>query len=476
MEYARIEACLMPTPYQLPERFQVVDRLKVVLEREARTRERLATAIETLRASGLFAVVRPYEESREIFESNSLEGLGPDLRATHQILAGADSSIEDTLAVLTMAEDPDLLAVIGMHGARLLVERIRSQGGGWTEYDLRSLHSMICEGEDYAGMYKRYHVRIGGPDAHEPVLPIDVPATMHSLVTWLNECDRSVSASVRAAVAHAWLTHIHPFEDGNGRVARLLANSVLQRSGMPPAIVKASSQRGAYLDALRYSDEGGDIFPLMDLFISTAQRYVRELSKPATLEGIIDRELAGRSDNDYERWARAFREFESVFVAELKTQRLSVKHHGFLDAESFQYIQTLNARGNAWLLSVLDEEDHELLLWFGYPTPEIRNRIRGDRLNPAIFFSVRNDGTFGYHPFRGVRSELEGLTQIAVYAGVPDRFYALVNDQVRVGGVRQSAADVAAIVGRAFRARNIPLEKSLTAFPRVAPPAVRQGQ
>ena len=90
--------------------------------------------------------------------------------------------------------------------------------------------------------------------------------------------------------------------------------------------------------------------------------------------------------------------------------------------------------------------------------------------------SVRNDGTFGYHPFRGVRSELEGLTQIAVYAGVPDRFYALVNDQVRVGGVRQSAADVAAIVGRAFRARNIPLEKSLTAFPRVAPPAVRQGQ
>lgn len=460
-EYRRITSCLSDTPYLLPERFQIAERLRIVLDRENRAREKLDSALTTLRATGLFAIVQPYEESREIYESNSLEGLGPDLKSTHDILSQGNATVEETLATLSIAQDSSLLAVIGLHGARLLARRIGQQVPGWTEYDFRSLHAMICEGEAHAGGYKRYHVRIGGPDAHEPILPIDVPAAMHLLTEWLNECDSTVSPSVRAATAHAWLTHIHPFEDGNGRIARLLANNILQTSHMPPAIVKASSQRGAYLDALRYSDQGGDIFPLMDLFVSTAQRYVRELSKPSTLEGIIDRELAGRSDTQYERWARDFRNFKDIFIAELRIQRLSVKEHGFLDAESFQYIQDLNARGNSWLMSVLDESSHELLLWFGYPTMSIRRRVRSRRPSPAIYFSVRNDQQFGFHPFRPVGQELQGLTQLAVYPGSPSRTYVVVNDNVHSGEAANVAAKAAEIIGKAFRAGRIPAERSL---------------
>lgn len=99
-QYASILACLNETPYQLPERFQVVDRLAVALERERRVQERLSAALETLRKSGLFAVVAPFQESKEIFESNALEGLGPNLRQTHEILSSAGSTVEEALAEL----------------------------------------------------------------------------------------------------------------------------------------------------------------------------------------------------------------------------------------------------------------------------------------------------------------------------------------------------------------------------------------
>ena len=60
---------------------------------------------------------------------------------------------------------------------------------------------------------------------------------------------------VLATKLHHDFVLIHPFDDGNGRVARLLVNYVLLRSGYPPVIIR-SDDKPAYLTALRLADAG----------------------------------------------------------------------------------------------------------------------------------------------------------------------------------------------------------------------------
>lgn len=79
--------------------------------------------------------------------------------------------------------------------------------------------------------------------------------------------ERHLSEGVAADVEAAWLHHrftqIHPFQDGNGRVARALASLVLVRAGLFPLVV-TRDDNPTYLDALNAGDRG-DLQPLVDL-------------------------------------------------------------------------------------------------------------------------------------------------------------------------------------------------------------------
>lgn len=63
-----------------------------------------------------------------------------------------------------------------------------------------------------------------------------------------------------AAVFHYRFVRIHPFDDGNGRMARIFMNFILMRFGYPPAVIKVED-RPAYLRALRTADATGDLEP-----------------------------------------------------------------------------------------------------------------------------------------------------------------------------------------------------------------------
>jgi len=78
------------------------------------------------------------------------------------------------------------------------------------------------------------------------------------------KCRRCAGGSApprAAAIAHYNLVRIHPFDDGNGRGARILMNLILLRAGYPPAIIR-SADRAGYLEALRQAD-GGDVEPFI---------------------------------------------------------------------------------------------------------------------------------------------------------------------------------------------------------------------
>ena len=124
-------------------------------------------------------------------------------------------------------------------------------GGGTTSYTI------------HAGQYKTRPnsviTRYG--DRFEYASPEETPALMSSLVDWYNEAEKSgqYTPVELAALFHYRYIRIHPFEDGNGRIARLMVNYILARHDWPMIVVR-SRNKNEYLDALHQSDlEVGEI-------------------------------------------------------------------------------------------------------------------------------------------------------------------------------------------------------------------------
>src|SRR5690606_39184812 len=108
-------------------------------------------------------------------------------------------------------------------------------------FELRQLHSLIVVDQRFGGKYRTKDVGIGGTKFRPPS-HFDVPKCMDDFSDWWTA--GTGDPVLDATVAHAWLTHIHPYEDGNGRLARLLANFVLAQSKYPPLVIRAGRDRG----------------------------------------------------------------------------------------------------------------------------------------------------------------------------------------------------------------------------------------
>ena len=92
-------------------------------------------------------------------------------------------------------------------------------------------------------------------DRFEYASPQETPALMTDLVDWYNEAEAEgkLSAVELATLFHYRYIRIHPFEDGNGRIARLMVNYILARHGLPMLVVRHRYKQ-QYLDALHQAD------------------------------------------------------------------------------------------------------------------------------------------------------------------------------------------------------------------------------
>jgi Fic family protein len=122
-----------------------------------------------------------------------------------------------------------------------------------------------------SGPYGREKVHFEAPEAAR------VEAEMSAFLAWF-ESDSGLDPVAKAAVAHLWFVTIHPFEDGNGRIARAIADLALARSeGNPQRFYSMSAQirleREAYYDTLERAQKGGlDIAGWMSWFLDCLER------------------------------------------------------------------------------------------------------------------------------------------------------------------------------------------------------------
>lgn len=161
----------------------------------------------------------------------------------------------------------------------LMVDEAMS-GKPMTEAFIRQLHKVMLR-EDYevpvkspSGVITSYTVHAGiyktRPNSVKTpagtmfyyATPEETPALMSDLVRWYNEADASnlYSPIELAAIFHYRYIRIHPFEDGNGRIARLMVNYILKRHGWPMMVVKTKN-KSSYLTALAQADANVGLVP-----------------------------------------------------------------------------------------------------------------------------------------------------------------------------------------------------------------------
>jgi len=235
--------------------------------------------------------LRQYFKIKNIYHSNAIEGNLLDIGETRQVIelgfTITGKSLKDQAEAKNLAHAVDFLETLVRDGTKPI-----------TEFDIRQIHGLVLKGidDENAGAYRKVKVQISGSE-YEPPSPEHVPHEMHGFGKWLSEVSCSTDgfasekAILYAACAHTWLVYIHPFIDGNGRVARLLMNLILMRCGFPIAII-TREDRLRYYDALEES-QSSDLSSFVSLLVESIHESLEEY------------EAAAAEQRDREEWARS---------------------------------------------------------------------------------------------------------------------------------------------------------------------------
>ena len=198
---------------------------------------------------------------------------------------------------------------------------------------------------------------------HEYCPPIHVESEMDQLIKLYGEYqEKRVPPEILAAWLHHRFTQVHPFQDGNGRVARSLASIVLLRAGGFPLDISRDLRKD-YIDALEAAD-AGDLQPLINLFQQTQISILREAFKalklPLTHAAVSEKlkrrqELATFSKWSMEEltaWYKTLRKITlDCFQSEAETLNKEFKElyegfEAFLEENNSEVIMQIVMRGN----------------------------------------------------------------------------------------------------------------------------------
>ncbi|SHL26040.1 Fic family protein [Hymenobacter psychrotolerans] len=272
--------------------------------------------------------IKPEQEARIFqkfrldwnYNSNSIEGnkltYGETAAFLMEGLTAKGKPLKDHLDIKGHNEAIDFLLALQRKDSEL------------TEADIRALHTMIlvepyqneaqtAEGHPTTktirlGEYKSSpnHVKTATGAIHYYASVEDTPIMMRELIEWYRENRDTMHPLVLSTLFHHRFVGIHPFDDGNGRMTRLLSNLILMRSGFPPLIIR-QDEKSEYYGVLSQADVGVTE-PLIQHFaerlIRSLETYIKgakgeDISEPTDIDKEIALFVAGFSEEEIKKEA-----------------------------------------------------------------------------------------------------------------------------------------------------------------------------
>ncbi len=360
--------------------------------------QELSDRVREMRSTGKLSPdvlygIRKFFRIKSIYHSNAIEGNGLDVGETRLV-------VEQGLTISGKPLKDQAEAQNLSHALDFLEELAKASNRPISETDIRQIHALVLQGlNDGAGAYRTVPVQISG-SAFPPPAPETVSAQMQEFSDWLgavsvpnDEEFAGVDGFLAAATAHTWFVTIHPFIDGNGRVARLILNLLLMRFGFPIAII-SKEDRSRYYDTLEES-QGSDLtaFALLleecveeslDEWVHAAQEQREKLEWTQSLAQKLSEKERKRFRNEYEVWRNAMELLKSYFRQTVNSideatayADLFLKDFGQLEFEKYESLRHGNSAKRTWFLRVDFRSSNisaRYLFFFGFSSDALRSR------------------------------------------------------------------------------------------------------
>ena len=250
-------------------------KLKERLEERRAVRDPFVTALspsdlkelETLEARGELRVLHlselDWNRFKEAFtyDTNAIEGSLVEAKEVADILRKRkwpdDRSKEDISETYGVAEAVDYIRRTSEHVSLKLI---------------KNLHKIVFKNsKPFAGKFREKGVEVVVADAygnvvHRGASSQQVERMLRELIRWYYRNKKKCPPLVLAAVVHNQFENIHPFQDGNGRVGRLLLNNILLKHNLPPLNIELKN-RSQYYAALQAYEKDHNIRPTLELML-----------------------------------------------------------------------------------------------------------------------------------------------------------------------------------------------------------------
>jgi Fic family protein len=190
--------------------------------------------------------------------------------------------------------------------AEMMVDLYRSFAEPLSEETLFRWHRMVMSGSRNLRDVGRYRtgaepMQVVSGSVHEPKVHFEAPPSsrvsseMKRFITWFVQTapggEETLPALTRAGMAHLYFESVHPFEDGNGRIGRAIAEKALAQSlGQPTLTALAATilaRRKSYYEALEAANKGNEITSWLMWFAGVAIEAQRRTI--ALVEFLIDK-------------------------------------------------------------------------------------------------------------------------------------------------------------------------------------------
>ncbi len=430
------------TPYLLDERASAQVRAKL---------EAIEERVSLLRTNGTLSekTVRDYygeKRFEQVAESNAIEGSTLSVGETElAVLKGITITGHDpAYAKDAMALDRALTRI---------TELARDVKHATDIAQLHEVHALLLGDRPGAGIFRRERVTIRGARHTPPKTWEQVMAMMSDWQRWSAE-NVDLPAPIRSAVLHAWLTHVHPFIDGNGRVSRAMGNLELIRAGYPPIIIK-KKERDRYIEALAESDEGGDIRSFLELIFDRIEGGLTGLELSAKRKQGFNpmlEKIKQMQEKQLRIWETSVKLLASIIEHRLTQLLEPVGGSGLtrlydspLDLDDYLEVCAGRSVSRSWAFGVRIDIPGvprlEKLAFIGHRSTKMRQAL-GQEGGPSLYWSSKNPANFPKWLADGENSPF--AIELTSKAGNGDEWFArLPDDSVQKVQTTELAARVA---------------------------------
>lgn len=332
----------------------------------------------------------------------------------------------------------DHLDIRGHNEAILFLLSIVKDERDFTETDIRALHEMILV-EPYdspartaeglptkkritLGEYKSSpnHVKTITGETHFYASPEKTPAKMQELMEWYKEANQNKETHplVLAALFHYKFVAIHPFDDGNGRLSRILMNLILMRNGFPPVVIKKEDRDNYY--ALLNQADTGNYWPFIeyigDYLATSLNLYLRaieggDIDEPEDIDkeiALFKLELKNRiptKENKLRVRSKIIKEeieplLKNIIVQTAKFEELfSTYSYSITFNENLYYEHNLLSYKTDSLNNIVDFLDEEYSRFFTFKIIFKEFKSDDQKISFNVFeniFIYLNDDSFGF--------------------------------------------------------------------------------